>query len=210
VALYTALKGRGLVGVGQLRDASSALLAASELYRKLASTDSELSHRNLASTLNNLGTLRWELREFGLAGATLREALNIKRDLAKRWPRVYEADLASTFLNFGNVLRDVQQQQEAYDSYDEALQIYRKLQQSLQTMDSSRLRLTTWGLYSATCKNWNGRALSFRKHSPFVEILLNPNRRCTTRMWTASRVPSMARAPAGGPPPVKSLAPIGS
>jgi len=39
--------------------------------------------------------------------------------------------------------------------------------------------------------------------STTTEIGANP-------AWTASRVRSMARAPAGGPPPVKSLAPIGS
>jgi tetratricopeptide (TPR) repeat protein len=69
----------------------------------------------------------YRARRFEEAQGAYREALEIRRRLAKKEPQVYEPDVATTLNNLGNVLRDLRRFEEAEGAYREALEIYRRL-----------------------------------------------------------------------------------
>jgi tetratricopeptide (TPR) repeat protein len=78
-------------------------------------------------TLNNLGNLYWNLREFKKAEESYTEALKIYRALAEKDPGAYEPDVAMTLNNLGNLYWNLREFKKAEESYTEALKIRRAL-----------------------------------------------------------------------------------
>ena len=81
----------------------------------------------IAKTQNNLGVLYKNTQRLKEAEASYKEALTIRRDLAKVNPQAYLADVASTLNNLGLLYSDMQQMKEGEASYQEALAIRRDL-----------------------------------------------------------------------------------
>ncbi len=82
---------------------------------------------DLAMTLNNLGSLLQDTRDYATANQHYRGALQIYRRLAEQSSQVYEPDLAMVLNNLGVLLEDMKEYPEARQHHQEALQIRRRL-----------------------------------------------------------------------------------
>jgi tetratricopeptide (TPR) repeat protein len=81
----------------------------------------------VATTLNNLGSVLYDLRPLAEARQVYDEALAIYRRLAAVQPAAYEPFVAGTLNNLGAVLRELRALAEARQTFEEALAIYRRL-----------------------------------------------------------------------------------
>ncbi|QGY47284.1 tetratricopeptide repeat protein [Maribellus comscasis] len=80
-----------------------------------------------ASTLNNLGLLYNELQDYTNAKSAYMEALEISRELTKKYSKNYNSYVAMTLNNMGNLYSDLQDYTNAKNAYLEALEIKREL-----------------------------------------------------------------------------------
>lgn len=94
---------------------------AQEGYRKRADKVNE------AATRNNRGQLYQALTRYAEAEKEYKEALKIRRELAKTNHDAYIGDVAGTLNNLGNLHSDLTRYDEAEKEYQEALTIYREL-----------------------------------------------------------------------------------
>ncbi len=78
-------------------------------------------------TLNNLGVLYSDTRDFAAARDIFEEARDIYAKLAAADPQTYENALARTLNNLGTLYRDTREFAAARDIFDEARDIYAKL-----------------------------------------------------------------------------------
>ncbi len=97
------------------------------LERTLAEAHQEAYLRNVAATLNNLGTLQYNQHDFAAAAESYREALDIRRTLAEAHPEAYLPDVAATLNNLGALQYNQHDFVAAAESYREALAIRRTL-----------------------------------------------------------------------------------
>ncbi|MDR1646374.1 MAG: tetratricopeptide repeat protein [Tannerellaceae bacterium] len=107
--------------------AKDAYMEALEIYRKLADDNPKAYQPDVATTLNNVGTLHMNNRDFSDAAKAYEEALTIRRQLAAENPQAYRPDLAATLNNVGILRWKTKELPKAKDAYEEALQIYREL-----------------------------------------------------------------------------------
>ncbi|MBP5421513.1 MAG: tetratricopeptide repeat protein [Paludibacteraceae bacterium] len=91
------------------------------------SKEDPLYKRHVAMTLNNLAVLHSDCNRFEIAESEYREALEIRRKLAKDNPDAFLPDVATTLNNLGNLHRDLNRFEIAEVEYQEALEIRRKL-----------------------------------------------------------------------------------
>jgi tetratricopeptide (TPR) repeat protein len=80
----------------------------------------------VAATLNNLGLLYHDQNRMDDARQAYEEALNIRRELARKNPETYLPDMAMTLNNLGVLHHDQNRMDEARQAYEEALSIYKK------------------------------------------------------------------------------------
>jgi tetratricopeptide (TPR) repeat protein len=80
-----------------------------------------------AMTLNNLGNLYRDIKEFKQAETAFHEALTLYRKLAKDNPAAFEADVAMTLNNLGILYCNMKEFKLAETAYQEALTLYQKL-----------------------------------------------------------------------------------
>ena len=101
---------------------------AVEYYRKILSEFGDtIGPAALAGTLNNLGNLQLDKKEFEDALKSYKEALDIRRELAKVNPQTYLPDVAITLNNLCNLQSEKKEFEDALKSYKEALDTYREL-----------------------------------------------------------------------------------
>ncbi len=108
-------------------DARKFLLRALELYRALAEKEPHIYLPDVARTLNNLGVVLHDMRQFPAAEVAHKEGLETYRALAEKEPHIYLPDVAMTLNNLGNVFRDMRQFPAAEEAYKEGLEIRRAL-----------------------------------------------------------------------------------
>jgi len=89
--------------------------------------DLKLSQEDRARTLNNLAVLYSDQNQHQKALKAYQEALNIRRDLAKANPSVYNPYVANTLNNLAILYKAQNQNQEALNAYQEALKLRRDL-----------------------------------------------------------------------------------
>ena len=82
---------------------------------------------DIATTLNNLAVLHMDLTRYDEAEKEYKEALEIRRELAKNNRDAYIGDVAMTLNNLGNLHRALTRYEEAEKEYKEALEIRREL-----------------------------------------------------------------------------------
>ena len=82
---------------------------------------------HVAATLNNLAVLHDELNQFDAAEKEYKEALEIRRKLAKVNPDAYLPNMATTLNNLAVLHNNLNQFEEAEKEYKEALEIRRKV-----------------------------------------------------------------------------------
>src|SRR5260370_7359840 len=78
----------------------------------------------MATTLHNLGTLYHTTGESAKALETFKEALEIRRPLAKNNPRAYLPDLAITLASLGDLYLEVQNLNQAERALKQASAIF--------------------------------------------------------------------------------------
>jgi Tfp pilus assembly protein PilF len=83
-----------------------------------------------ARTLNNLGTLQSDYKDYSGAANSFQEALKIYQQLAQSNPQAYLPDMAMTLDNLGSLQSDSNDFAGAEKSFKEALKIYRQLDQA--------------------------------------------------------------------------------
>lgn len=118
---------------------------ASDAYNKcmcLAEPDAER-----AATLNNLGLLQSDQKEYSEAELSYKEALILYRKLARVHPQTYLPDVAMTLNNLGLLQKAQNDYSAAQLSCEEALTLYREL---------ARVNLQTWLSYVAMTLNNRG------------------------------------------------------
>jgi len=111
----------------ELEEARACLLEALRIRRELAKECSDVYAPEVAATLNSLGNLQYDVKDFDAALASHEEALKIRRKLAKRRPEVYGPDVALTLINLGNVQRALNKPEAAQAGFKAALETYREL-----------------------------------------------------------------------------------
>ncbi len=97
------------------------------LSRRLAAKNPEAFESKVALTLNNLGNLHSDLKNYASAEKEYREALEIYRRLAATNPEAFESDVATTLLNLGTLHSALQDYASAEKELWEALEIRRRL-----------------------------------------------------------------------------------
>ena len=100
-----------------------------QALRELAKQNPEAYKPDVATTLNNLGSLLRATNDLKKAQDYYEEALQIRRELREKNPEAYKPDIATTLNNLGNLLNDTNNFKQAQDYYEEALQIRRELAQ---------------------------------------------------------------------------------
>ena len=100
---------------------------ALKIYRSLNEVNPEAYLPDLATTLNNLAILQYDLHQYDKAEENYTEALNIRRDLANVNPETYLPNVATTLNNLANLQSDLHQYDKAEENYTEALNIRRDL-----------------------------------------------------------------------------------
>ena len=105
-----------------------------EIYyqRALALLENQQDKENVdqqqkGSLLNNLALLYSKTQRFTESEAMYKEALEIRRRLAKANPQAYEPDVTMTLNNLANLYSDTQRLTESEAMYKEAMEIYRRL-----------------------------------------------------------------------------------
>ena len=98
-----------------------------QALRELAKQNPEAYKPDVATTLNNLGSLLRATNDLKKAQDYYEEALQIRRELREKNPEAYKPDIATTLNNLGNLLNDTNNLKQAKDYYEEALQIRREL-----------------------------------------------------------------------------------
>jgi tetratricopeptide (TPR) repeat protein len=96
---------------------------ALQLYEVLAKRNPDAFNSYLAGTLNNLGILYSELKEFGKAEEYYERNLQIYKVLVKRNPDAFNFGLSEALNDYGNLYRDKIQIEKAKQFYKEALSI---------------------------------------------------------------------------------------
>lgn len=100
---------------------------ALQVLRELSKKDPELHKPNLATTLNNLGSLLCYTNDFKQAQVYYMEALQIYLELAEKDPVAYQPSVATALNNLGNLFSNTNEDEQAQACYEKALQIYREL-----------------------------------------------------------------------------------
>ena len=100
---------------------------ALKIYRSLNEVNPEAYLPDLATTLNNLAILQYDLHQYDKAEENYTEALNIRRDLANVNPETYLPNVATTLNNLAVLQYNLHQYDKAEENYTEALRIYRDL-----------------------------------------------------------------------------------
>jgi CHAT domain-containing protein len=116
-------RGLELFNSGRYREAQDPWGQALELFQKLYPKATHPNgHRDLATSLNDLGIVQYSLGDYAAAQKSHEEALAIRRKvLFKDHP-----DIAVSLNNLGNVQADLRDYEGARKSYEEALAITRK------------------------------------------------------------------------------------
>ncbi|MHA1812378.1 MAG: tetratricopeptide repeat protein [Candidatus Thorarchaeota archaeon] len=112
---------------GRPRESERFLLRALEIYRYLATSDSEKFEQYVADTLTNQGSLYRQTGRPHEAERAFNEALEIRRRLAKNDPDRFKPDMANILENLGILYRETGRPQEAERAFTEALEISRDL-----------------------------------------------------------------------------------
>ena len=105
----------------QFKEAAEAYLEVLSYFREQGDLP------NVAWTLNNLANLHSDTHYFKAAEDEYREALGIRRELAKTTPEAYLPDVATTLNNLAILHSDTHDFKAAEDEYREALGIRREL-----------------------------------------------------------------------------------
>ena len=98
-----------------------------QALRELAKQNPEEYKPDVATTLNNLGSLLRATNDLKKAQDYYEEALQIRRELREKNPEAYKPNVATTLNNLGNLLNDTNNFKQAQDYYEEALQKRREL-----------------------------------------------------------------------------------
>jgi len=98
-----------------------------QVHRELSEQDPEVYKPDIATTLNNLGSLHCDTNDFKQAQVYNMEALQIYREVSKQNPEAYKSDVAMSLSNLGGVLRATNEFQQARACCEEALEIRREL-----------------------------------------------------------------------------------
>jgi tetratricopeptide (TPR) repeat protein len=158
--------------LGQGEEAEKSFRTAVRLYEKLAGDSSDVSmvqvyRRELAISQAGLGNLLVRLGRHAEAEAAYRQALALQEKLAGDYPSrpQFRVDLADSYVNFGNFLRDRGQLQAALDRYGKAISLLQPIPaQDDQFPTAHRfLRDAHWnraltlgqlGRYAESAKDW--------------------------------------------------------
>ena len=92
----------------------------------------------VAKTLNSIGSVHLERREFEHARGILQRALNIKQSLAEQSPRLYNRSLVTTLSNLGQVYLFQADWNSALACFKKAEAIIEQLREELQDIDRRR------------------------------------------------------------------------
>jgi len=126
-AVFARTLGTGAAGIHKWYSAEELLTGATGIYRNLAQTEPDLYGKEVAWTLNNLGNVLRNERNFGEARKAFEEARDVYRKLAEEEPHIYLPYVATALNNLGNVLRDERNFGEARKALEEALTARRDL-----------------------------------------------------------------------------------
>jgi CHAT domain-containing protein/Tfp pilus assembly protein PilF len=126
-AMYQAVLGSGFAKSRQLAAAERSYTEALEIYRRLAAQEPHIFNQDVATTLNNLGTVQSDMGKRAAAEKSYTEALDIRRTLAAQEPQIFNQYVAMTLNNLGTVQSGMGKRPAAEKSYTEALDIYRRL-----------------------------------------------------------------------------------
>lgn len=111
-------------------------------YVHLARIQPQVYTPQVAMTLNNLGTVLYDIQEWAAARAAYEEALTLYRHLAYSQPQVYTPNVATTLHNLGNVLRDLREWASARAAYQEAIALRERHSLWLESAETHY----SWGL----------------------------------------------------------------
>lgn len=100
------------------------------IYCKLSKSSPIIYMSEVATTLDNMGTLHLNVGKYKDAELEYREALEIRRKLAESSPEFYLPEVASTLNNLGNLYRYTLKYDESEKNYKEALGIRLRLAES--------------------------------------------------------------------------------
>jgi len=132
---------------------------------------------DVAGTLNNLGMLYADTQRFEEGEDSYKEALTIRRDLAKANPQAYLPDVAMTLNNFCTLYSDMQQFKEGETSCKEALTIYRDLSKTNpQTyLPSVAMTLNNLGLLYSNTQRFKKGETSYKEALIIYQDLAKAN-----------------------------------
>ncbi|MCL2131305.1 MAG: tetratricopeptide repeat protein [Lentimicrobiaceae bacterium] len=115
-----------LYSIREYAQAEKQYLQCLERYRVLEKGNTKAYLPNVATALNNLGNLHYEIKEYSKALEEHEEALKIRRKLAEQSP-AFLPDAATSLNNLAVLHKTTNQYAKALEEYEEALKIRRKL-----------------------------------------------------------------------------------
>ena len=127
LAFVSSLKGAFDHSLRNLSAACNSYEEARDILRKLTETNPYAHQSDLAGTLNSLGLLYNEMKQFIASRDVLREASHIRRKLAKADPQTYQLDLAITLTSLGHLYVGTRDFSAARKPLEEARSIFSKL-----------------------------------------------------------------------------------
>lgn len=113
---------------------------AAKIYQKLLKTNPEYIGQT-ATALNNVGNVLMDLESFKEATSILKNAMIIRRELAKIDSNFYEPELATTIMNIGLLYRRQNQLDSAIVYYQKALSYKQKFAGTGQPKSQAKLAL---------------------------------------------------------------------
>ena len=116
-----------LQGLNDFDKARSHYEAALQILREWEAENTEAYKPDIATTLNNLGSLHCDTNDFKQAQVYYMEALQIRRELSEQNPEAYKPAVATSLNNLGVLLKNTNELGQARTYYEEALEICREL-----------------------------------------------------------------------------------
>ena len=116
-----------LQGLNDFDKARSHYEAALQILREWEAENTEAYKPDIATTLNNLGSLHCDTNDFKQAQVYYMEALQIYREVSKQNPEAYKPAVATSLNNLGILLKETNELEQARAYNEESLALYREL-----------------------------------------------------------------------------------